>query len=212
MTQRVECKSNSCQATILPATAARTDGYCMPCVQAAQKRERDEFIRLNRRDVDAFNGVSDPVGVLKTIHAPRVYDPLVNWIPYPIPTDEVYLSLSTDEQRRLATYAESLIGPEKNKVAEDILRCLAAFTDSSLDGILRALVAHESFWPSIAFVRSPVDVRDELIARVNWDEENRNHILLALAWIGDQVVVDLFMEWERHPPVWSSLLFVPPAS
>lgn len=49
MTHRIPCKSPACTSTILPETAARTDGYCMPCVQAQQQREHDEYIRKIKR-------------------------------------------------------------------------------------------------------------------------------------------------------------------
>ncbi|MCZ8901891.1 hypothetical protein OM240_18000, partial [Escherichia albertii] len=34
MTDRIPCKNPTCTSTILPQTAVRTGGYCMPCVQA----------------------------------------------------------------------------------------------------------------------------------------------------------------------------------
>ncbi len=51
MTHRIPCKSPACTSTILPETAARSDGYCMPCVQAQQHREHDEYIKKNKKIV-----------------------------------------------------------------------------------------------------------------------------------------------------------------
>ncbi len=182
----------------------------MPCVQAKAKQERDAYIKANRRDVNEFEEISDPVEILKITHRPRKNDPLVNWVPYSTSTDEVYRGLDNGQCERLATHAEGLIGTDGHEVAEDILRSLAAFTEFPLDRCLRALLSNRSFCPSLAFRNAPPDVRDSLIDRVEADQENRNLILLALAWIGDEVVVSQFQKWRRDPPEWRVALFIPP--
>ncbi len=48
MTDRIPCKNPECTSTILPQTATRTGGYCMPCVQARQQRAYDEYVRKNK--------------------------------------------------------------------------------------------------------------------------------------------------------------------
>lgn len=207
MAKRVPCKNPDCSHTILEATAKQNDGLCMPCVQAQAKKERDEFVKKNRREVNEFEGITDAVEILKIIHRPRKHDPLVNWIPYPRPTDEIYLGLSEKEIGRLENYAIELIRAERGEEAEDIIRCLSAFTKVGLDDCLRQLVAHKSYYPNFVFHRSPVDVRDELFRRVETDEENRNLILIALAWIGDDAVVEKFANWRQKPPAWSSSLY-----
>lgn len=210
MSERVSCITPECQNTILPSTAERTGGFCMPCVQAKARKERDEYIRKNRRDLNEFDGINDPVEILKIIHRPRKFDPLVNWIPHATPTEQLYIWLSMVEQLRLAKYAESLIGTANNDEAEDIVLCLAAFTDVPLESCLRAFVAQGSAWPSMPFCRASSDIRDSLISWVEEDGANRNHILLALAWIGDEAVVNLFARWRKNPPSWSNTLYIPP--
>jgi hypothetical protein len=182
----------------------------MPCVQAESRREREVYIQQNRQDVNEFEGIIDPVESLKIIHRPRDHDPLVNWLPHPTSTDHLYLGLSEEQQLRLANYAESLVADKRNEEAESIVLCLAAFTDVSLEKCLRAFVSHGLFWPSLPFHRASPDLRDQLIARVEWDVRNRNHILTALAWIGDDAVVDLFTRWRKRPPTWSGSLYIPP--
>jgi hypothetical protein len=181
----------------------------MPCAQAAAQRERDKWIRENCRDVDEFQGITDPVEVLKIIHRPHEYDPLVRRIPCATPTDLLYTQLTRQEQHRLAQYARSLIGTDHNEEAESIVLCLTAFTDAIIEDCLRTFLSHDSIWPSMPFCRASPDIRDELIARVDRDIENRNLILMALAWIGDPVVADLFRHWRHEPPPWSDSLYVP---
>ncbi|HEY6019521.1 MAG TPA: DUF1963 domain-containing protein [Candidatus Paceibacterota bacterium] len=209
MTERIRCKNPNCANMILVSTAQRTNGLCMPCVQAAARREREEYVRKHRRDVNEFEGITDPVEVLKIIHHPRKRDPLINWIPHPIPADQLYTKLNRWDLDLLATYAEGLIGTGRNDEAEDIVRCLAAFTDAPVENCLRAFIRNGSYWPSLAFFRASPDIRDELIARVERDDANRNHILMALAWIGDATVVKLFERWRQHPPPWQDL-HIPP--
>ncbi len=85
MTHRIPCKSPACTSTILPETAARSDGYCMPCVQAQQHREHNEYIRKNKKIANVFAGLSDPVAMLKLVHQPRKFDALIDWTPCPVP-------------------------------------------------------------------------------------------------------------------------------
>ena len=210
MTQKLVCKNSDCSNEIQEATAERTGGYCMPCVQAEAKKEREEFIRKNRRDLNEFEGLTDAVEVLKIIHKPRKYDPLINWIPHPTPTDRLYLDLDDDELARMVEYAEELIGSDRNDEAEQICLCLSAFTDAKLDRCLRRLVSHDLIWPGLAFRRAPTELRDELLSRADDDTGNRNHVLLALAWIGDSTVVDQFAKWRRDRPSWCDSLYIPP--
>jgi hypothetical protein len=210
MLQRIPCKNPACLNTILPSTAERTGGFCMPCVQAAARTERDEYVRQHRRDLNEFEGINDPVEVLKIIHRPRRHDPLVNWIPHATPTEQLYSGLSPAEQRRLAKYAELLVGTERNDEAEEIVLCLAAFTDVSPESCLRAFIACAAVGPSLAYCRASADIRDQLIGWVEKYDAKRNHILLALAWIGDATVVSLFGQWRNSPPSWISTLYIPP--
>ena len=182
----------------------------MPCVQASEKKERDEYIRKNRVDLNEFEGITDPVECLKIIHQPSKFDPLINRIPHATPTDQLYSELSLSDQLRVAKYAESLIGTERNDEAKDIVCCLAAFTDAPLGNCLRAFLDHGSVWPSLPFCRASSDIRDELIELVATNGANRNHILLALAWIGDPTVVKLFQHWKMRPPSWTESLYLPP--
>lgn len=54
------------------------------------------------------------------------------------------------------------------------------------------------------------EARDHLLQQVDTDDENRNHILLMLAHIGDDVVVRQFRQWRQSPPSWANELYVAP--
>lgn len=212
MTHRIPCKSPACISTILPETAARTNGYCMPCEQAQQQREHDEYIKKNKKIVNAFAGLSDPVVMLKLIHQPRKFDALIDWTPCPVPTDALYQQLTTDQAQLMADYATERFASGEYKLAQEICLCLAAFTQANLNAYFREWNSYDdldndSYMP---FHRAPTDVRDRLLERVEDDAENRNCILQCLAWIGDDVVVERFAHWRNSPPPWRSSLYIEP--
>ena len=176
MDERIPCKNPQCSHFILPATAARTEGYCMPCVQARYRQKQEEYIRKNRKTIDAFSGITNPVEMLKLVHEPREHDPLIEWIPCPIPTDELYKKLSDDESRDMVDYAEKLFDSGWQEEAQEIALCLAAFTQANLDNFLRQVINEEELELSspLPFHRAPPDVRDALLQKVETDDENRD--------------------------------------
>jgi hypothetical protein len=212
MTHRIPCKSPACTSTILPETAARTDGYCMPCVQAQQQREHDEYIRKNKKTVNVFAGLSDPIAMLKLVHQPRKFDALIDWTPCPVPTDALYQQLTADQAQLMADYATERFASGEYEHAQEICLCLAAFTQANLDAYLREWISYDDLdaYSPLPFHRAPADVRDTLLERVEDDAENRNCILQCLAWIGDDVVVERFAYWRNNPPLWRSSLYIAP--
>ena len=68
MTERIPCVNEGCDHKILPATAAKTGGYCMPCKQEMEREAYQRYIEANRRDVDLYEGITDAVQVLKIMH------------------------------------------------------------------------------------------------------------------------------------------------
>ncbi|WP_437887000.1 DUF1963 domain-containing protein [Phytobacter sp. V91] len=212
MDERISCKNPQCSHLILPATAARTEGFCMPCVNARRRQEHDEFIKKNRKTINVFSGLTDPVQMLKLVHEPRENDPLIHQVPCPVPTDMLYKRLSVDESLRMANYAQTLFNTGSHDVAQEICTCLAAFTEANLDTCLRKWIADDNvdFCSALPFHRAPPDVRDVLLQRVETDDENRNWLLITLAWIGDDVVVERFNQWRQAPPLWCDSLYVPP--
>jgi len=155
-------------------------------------------------------GLSDPVEILKICHQPRKFDPLVNWIPCSTFIEELYLCVTPRQADSLVTYAAESIGEGDKEKLGEMLICIAAFTGASLDKVGRALISKKIFYPGIVFCRCSEIVRDELILLVESDNENRNLLLLALAWIGDEKVIRLFAEWRNESPSWGDLLFIAP--
>jgi len=213
MTEKVECSNPGCSTLILPETGAKTGGRCMPCNREKQAAEREDFVRRNRRDVDPFQGVQDGVEIIKIVHQERAYDPLINWLRYPTPPDRLYAELTPIDLRRLTDHVEALLRDE-DETAEDILLCLAAFTDASLEACLEVMIERRVLWPSLPFRRASTSQRDRLLEQVEMavatSDVGLDHALLALAWIGDARVVERFGDWARNRPGWASQLNLAP--
>jgi len=120
---RIRCISESCENTILPATAQRTGGYCMRCVQKHAAKERAEYIEKNRRQVDPFAGLTDPADLIIALHTRRKRDPLIVYKPCPYSAEELYSRLSSESIKRLeeAAIAAKRVGDKgfADDIAQD---------------------------------------------------------------------------------------------
>lgn len=212
MTERIPCKSEGCKATILPATFQKTGGYCMPCVQEKERQERQAYIMQHRKTVDLYAGITNPVEVLKIMHASRPYDPLIVYTPYRSGKEELYRTLSAEDACRLEVYAVELLQTGDEEACTEILMSLVCYTSRVLSGtgILAELIHREIYDPAFLYKHAPADMRDLLLEQVETDVENRNSLLLVLSWIGDDVVVQRFREWREHAPEWADELYVAP--
>ncbi|WP_315113106.1 DUF1963 domain-containing protein [Clostridium intestinale] len=212
MNDRIPCVNVGCKSTILQSTADRTGGYCMPCHQAIKRKEQEEFIRKNRKDINLYEGVNDPVEILKIMHTPKKYNPLENYIKYDKSMEEVYITLSEKDKQKMKAYVLSLIKDEEIEKAQDILLPLVCFRNANVEECLEALIEKGECYPEIVFKDAFAYIRDILISQVEQELNtiNLNHALRALAWIGDKKVVDLFNKWRKEPPKWAEKLYVPP--
>lgn len=95
--KRIPCKNKNCDKTILEATAKNTGGYCYPCHNAIQAKEREEYIRKNRRDVNLYEGINNPVEIIKIMHKDKKYDSLIKYIDYSKTKEEMYADISADD-------------------------------------------------------------------------------------------------------------------
>jgi len=210
---RLPCRSDGCMNTILAATASATDGYCMPCVQKRKRAARDEFIRQNRRTVNLYEGVSDPVEMIRILHTPHRPDPLVQLLAPPRSAEELYASLDSTQASRLMRLAAQELKNGNTDLAEEIGKSLATLTDFSLEPMLEAWLAENHFWPSVIFRNAGSIIRDRLICVMSGvtGTLETDHVLCALAWIGDERVCKDFLKWEHSPPAWRRQLHVGPS-
>ena len=60
--KKMTCKNENCDRTILELTAKKTGGYCYPCYNAIQAKERAEYIRKKQlRTLRTLQSVQDQI-------------------------------------------------------------------------------------------------------------------------------------------------------
>ena len=207
-TERIPCKNPDCRSTILPATAKANQGLCAPCIGRIRKAEWDEYVRQNRKTVNLYESVADPVEIIRIMLTQRRHDPLIVYAPPPISAEQAFASLSPEQHRQLSTMAADCLVAGETDLCQNIAKSLATLTEANLDTMLHCCLDNGNLWPSVAFRRAGASVRDRILERIEAGSGNLNHALCALAWIGDSVVVEKFAEWEESPPTWRSQLRV----
>jgi hypothetical protein len=192
-------------------TAKANEGLCAPCLGRKRKEERDKFIRENKRDVDPYAGITDPVEILRRLHTPRKYDPLIAYAPPPKPAEELYAELNKADAIRLMDIASKAMLAGEDDFAGDIAKSLATLTTFDLDQMLKAWLSRNDYFPPIIFRHAGPEIRDAIVSALDAETTNANHALSALAWIGDAVVQDRFRRWDKENPPWRKKLYIPPS-
>ena len=216
MVEKVKCKTENCTAMILPSTAESTGGVCMPCKRKADQAEYEKYIRQNRRTVDPFRGITDPIAIIKIRHEPRQHDPLIAYVPHPTPPAELYEELTEPELSRLIQHVLDNMGSSDSEAALEIAKELAAFTNTDLTRIHRAFLNIRKYYPGYIFRGASAGTARKLIDRLGEvtvdpnDKVTLSHVLEALAWADTDDVVSLFAELRERPPQWRSQLYIPP--
>lgn len=215
MTVRIPCINPDCTATILQATVAKTGGYCMPCYYDIQREKHAQYVAENRRTVNLYEGITDPVKILKIMHAPFKYDELIQYVPYEKTQDELYLMLSESQMKELEQYARSMCysvlqRKERRNQGLEILLCLSCYRDYPMSDDILQLVLDTNFVSFSSMLRhASASFRNTLLEQIQHDQSNRRILLLALAWIGDDTVATQFHAWRQSPPSWASEFYVP---
>ncbi|MDS0524715.1 hypothetical protein NNC19_03420 [Clostridium sp. SHJSY1] len=208
--EKVPCKTEGCNAKILEITAKKTGGYCYPCYRKIEAREREEYIRKNRKDVNLYEGIIEPIEIIKIMHSDKKYNPLIRYIPYEKTLEEMYNLISDENIEELKEYSMELYD-SGNDTWENILLNLLCLRDANIDECLKVLVRDECYYPQELFKGASKEVRDLILNQLELEENKTdiNHILMALAWIGDDKVVEIFNNWKKQEPNFSKVLYVP---
>lgn len=204
-TERFPCKTAGCPHTILPSTAEETGGFCQPCVQAVRRAKHQQWVAANRKDIDPFKGITDPVDVILTYHQDRPWNELIRYLPLDRTLSAVYAELDQAGIERLIDHVVALASPEHDSTRDDLLRELIAYTDANIDRALLAITAHGEFYPAMAFRRAGAEVRQRVLTATQIHNE---HALVALAWINHAETRQRFVEWHAEPPAYQERLYV----
>ncbi len=202
---KIPCRSTNCKAIILRRTASETGGYCMPC----NRRKFEEFDKANRKDINLFENVMDPVEIIKIYHQPKDRsDPLMHYTPYPYPIERVYEQLNKSDIPKLIFYTINMLEAGEKDVAIDIAIELVSLFNLDFTAILEKLMSINEYYPAYLFRAARPSIRDNILKRLS-DEESgdetlsRNQLFEALAWVGDKKVVRWYAEKSKksfpHP-------------
>ena len=197
--KKVPCKNKDCNRLILELTAKKTGGYCYPCYNAIEAAKRDEYIRKNRKDVNLYEGINDPVEIIKIMHKEQPYNPLIRYIKYPKTKEQVYAMLTNDDIERLKKYAMELYKSGDDQW-EMILLHLVCVKNAEINEFLKVLIRDGKIYEPSLFKNACDEIAELLIEKLKCHDDNVsiNHILLALAMIGNERVVKLFNEWKEN--------------
>jgi len=190
-------------------TANKTGGICMPCYNTKKHAEREIYILENKKDVDLFKGLSDRAEIIIIMHQKHPSDPLVNYVPYPIPIEDIYSQLSKHEEKHLIAYVERQLLLNNVDVVESIGLELAAFRGADLSIVHKTMLETHEYYPCQLFKNANSETVNTLLSRLETDDVERGNILLSLAWAGTPAVILKFSEWALNPPAWSKDLYIP---
>src|ERR1700733_3194097 len=111
-----------------------------------------------------------------------------------------YSDLSRKEQDELAGEAIAQIKNGKSRFGE-ALCCLACFCPGSLVPFHPMLVEARVIYPGVIFHGASSEIAQQIIDLCE-QEDRHDHALVALAWIGNEVVQTAFSNWRKRPPAW----------
>jgi hypothetical protein len=152
--------------------------------------------------------VSDRVTAIRQFHETRSFGTPENLRRQQERAAVLYRSLELEEARGLALLTLDAFEPGKTGITDEILRCLACLRPGSLDGFHHALLDRGILYPPVVWHGAGADVASRIVGML--PGEVTNHLLLTLAWIGDEVVQDAFRRWRNEPPEWVTRLRLSP--
>lgn len=149
--------------------------------------------------------MSDSIRRIRSYHETRRHENLAQ---SQRQVHDLYLSLTPSEVDQAVRTALDLLASDES-TAEEMFRCLACFHSGSLRAAHQTLVERRRFYPAIMYYGAEDEVAKRILILLS-DQENIDHMLRALAWIGNDTVQKAFQAWKEKPPDWTRQLHVPP--
>lgn len=121
-----------------------------------------------------------------------------------------YRSLGPEEAASLVDFALESWDLGKRDLCEEILLYLACLTAEGLAGHHAELIRRQIIYPFEIYRGADHATRDVLLSAFPQAGDppgvSLNLLMGALAWIGDEHVVQRFGEWQARPPHWAPLV------
>lgn len=147
----------------------------------ANKIEKEKQLK-NRKVIDPYQGIIDPVEIIKTYHTQRVYDPLIDYLPYPKAIESIYQSLNKEEIERLITFVIEEDKTGNRNYLESIPLELLAFREANLSTIQHYMIEKGVYREAFVFKSASSEIIDLLFRKLQIETEKQNDIFEALAW------------------------------
>lgn len=111
----------------------------------ARTKKQQAYIEQHRKTVNLFEGLTDHLDILKVMHAPRRQGPLIQYTPYPLSMEQLYISLADNEAGAMLEYAMELLAINNESEAEDILLSLVCYRNDNISNALPELIERGLF-------------------------------------------------------------------
>lgn len=121
--------------------------------------------------------------------------------------------LALSDAELSAKVKEIIENIEDDRYSNDLFLEIFSLRRFNTTEIAKAAAEKEIYEPAALFVDASTEIRDILIHKIKSTDDSSivADLLLCLAGIGDQAVVDLFAELEKNPLPWREKLYVGPA-
>lgn len=208
--KKVLCKNPNCNKTILEITANKTGGYCYPCYNAIKAKEKEEFIQKNRKYINLYEGINNPVEIIKIMNEKKKNDPLIKYIDYPKTEEELYNLLTDSQIEELKKYAIDIYKNDKYTCIKILLH-LFCLRNLNIDDFLIRCIEDENYLEASLFYGASDNVAKCLLDKLNNLDDsytNLNHILYSLAMIGNERIVNIFKDWKENGSPFDNILYV----
>ena len=151
--------------------------------------------------------MSETLTTIRQFHGTRSFGNRENLVAESRKATEAYRVLNDFEIKTLVD--DSLAGLERS---EDYLTCLACLRSGSLNPFHSALIDAEIFTSGFIYSGASKDVTTKLVTSLESEKTGLtvNHLLLCLAWTGNDVALEAFAKWRENKPSWANELYIPP--
>ncbi len=162
-------------------TGQETGGFCMPCFKKQKIKEQEEYIQKNRKVVNLYAGLVNPVDVIKVFHKPRPHNSLLNYEPYPNLISKSYQALDNEQKSELVEYATNLYKEQEIDQAKQIASCLAAFTNADITVFLEKMISDKDYYPPFLFKKSNLNIKKQLLEDFLKNEDPEGDLFKSIA-------------------------------
>jgi hypothetical protein len=163
----------------------------------------------NRDTTDAQDALATMRDLIQARIAVRQNHAVLGWRDRSPQLTAALRALTPEQGREIAR--ELWAHPDRESLMW-LLGLLGASVPGAMAELVADLATAHQFWPGWLYLDAPGTTTQLLLQRLDDPAfgEERNALLLALAWIGDDQVREQFAAWRANAPPWRSDLYLAP--